>query len=212
MSLKILSQQILASWHSQPFKNCHFHFITVKFLFPIYWFVSHISHPAFISDLEVLGCQVQSFWLLWIFLNSLLHFLTCYTVIVPSPYISVSWQWILMGENISFMQTKSYYELLHRTKLPVSLPVHINFSSESYLTVVPSVVCYHYYKCYFLPKYKMLITKVTGWGTILIEHAWCYWLFLWNCYAWFSTSFSFLFCVLSCQESTLFNSQYSWDR
>jgi hypothetical protein len=49
---------------------------------------------------------------------------------------------ILMGEYVSPIQTKSYYELLHRTKFPMSLPVHINFSSKSNLTVVPSVVWY----------------------------------------------------------------------
>jgi len=85
-----------------------------------------------------------------------------------------------MGENVLPIQTKFYCELLHRTKFPMSLPVHINFSSESNLAIVPSIVCHPYYKCYFLPKNKMLTTKVTGWGIILIEHAWCYCLFSWN--------------------------------
>jgi hypothetical protein len=103
-----------------------------------------------------------------IFLNSLLHLLTCCTVIMPSPCISISWQWILMGENVLPIQTKFYYELLHRTKFPMLLPVHINISSESNLTVVPSIVCHPYCKCYFLPKNKMFTAGHHTYWTCLV--------------------------------------------
>jgi hypothetical protein len=72
------------------------------------------------------------------------------------PHNAITLQPCLLAvKNVLPIQTKFYYELLHRTKFPMSLPVHINFSSESNLTVVPSVVCHPYYKCYFLPKNKI---------------------------------------------------------
>jgi hypothetical protein len=51
-----------------------------------------------------------------------------------------------------------HYRLLHWTKFPVLLPLHINLSSEWHLTDFParSVACYPYYKSCFLPKCSIL--------------------------------------------------------
>jgi hypothetical protein len=101
-------------------------------------------------------------------------------------------------------------QILLWTSAQDSFQCHFQCTSTSLLNRI-SLLCHLYVtllKCYCLFNNKILITKVTDWGTILIEHAWCFWLFVWNCYKGFSISFSFLACVTLFQESTLSNSKY----
>jgi hypothetical protein len=89
------------------------------------------------------------------------HFLTLCTIL---------WHGILLvcchltplSINDEFQQRTSFthktdlhYKLLCRTKLQVSVPLHINLSSEQYLTLVVPLACY-LYRCCLLLKSKML--------------------------------------------------------
>jgi hypothetical protein len=47
----------------------------------------------------------------WCSSNSLRHFLKCSTPITPSPYTSIKWRCMSMGECVSSIETESHFEL-----------------------------------------------------------------------------------------------------
>jgi len=118
--------------------------------------INSSTRAALTSVLDVLGRQLQSSssWMsVFLFSNSLHHFLTHCVLMASSPYTSVNWR---CGEADCIHKTESHYEILRRIMLLMSLLFHISLPHEYYLALASSVACHHDYKCYFLPKNKML--------------------------------------------------------
>ena len=126
--------------------------------------------PTSVPDMVDQPVQSSSWKAFWPLLNSLHLFMTCCSLIIPSPTTSVNWQWILMGTV--HLGHKKKKELL-RTKLTMSLPLHNNLSPEQHLicllTPTPSLACHPFYKFYPLPKSKIysINTNLTYWAYLV---------------------------------------------
>lgn len=172
MSLRIPSQQRLVSQHSQTaiFTSLlqSFYFQCIDLVAPnhiVYSCCIHISSwSAGMTNLIIL--------VVLIFLNSLLHFLTCCTIMMSSPYISIIWQEFWWGNMFHPYKPN----LIMNFCTGPSFQCHCQCTSTSLLNRI-SLLCHLLYGTlllgYFLLN-KILITKVTGWSTILIEHVWCF--------------------------------------
>ena len=122
--------------HFQLFLKSHVHFcmtvVLVIFQVLFHWPKrSSSTCPAFTSFL-VLGHLVQySSWIsIWPCSDCLHHFLTCCTLIMLSPTVPL-YHLILNfdgGKHVLCIKSESHCVLLHWTKFPVLVPLHICLS------------------------------------------------------------------------------------
>jgi hypothetical protein len=104
------------------------------------------------------------------FTNSHLHFLT--TVLISPPYLlPVN---LDGGKHVSPTNTEPHQELLCGTKLPISFPLHINFSQEQdliywlfrhLLHVTPNTSAASYRKVKCLKNTTLWAQELTTWRT-----------------------------------------------
>lgn len=103
---------------------------------------STLAAVMWISD--VLGQPSLSSWMsVWPFLNTLHHFLTCCTPVIPSPYTSMNCREFQCGERVPTIKAESHHELWV-TKFTMSLPLHIKLPSTWHVTVSCAI-------CFTLP-------------------------------------------------------------
>ena len=96
---------------------------------------SSSTRAAFRFAHDVLGWPVSSSWMLiQPLFNPLHHFLICCTLIMLSPYTSVSWQWISLQETCFTHKIKTHYWLFRGDRFPLLFPLYINLSNEQHLT------------------------------------------------------------------------------
>ena len=90
---------------------------------------------AFTFAYSVLGWPMWSSWMLiQPLFNPLHHFLICCTLVMPSPYASVSWQRISLQETCFTHKIKTHYILFRGARFLVLFPLYINLSNEQHLT------------------------------------------------------------------------------
>ena len=93
--------------------------------------------------------NTSSSWMsVWPFLNTLHHFLTCCTPIIPSPYTLINCHEFQCRKHVPPIQAESHYELWG-TKFTMSLPLHIKLPPAWHVTVSCAI-------CFTLPLLYML--------------------------------------------------------
>jgi hypothetical protein len=147
--------------------------------------ISFSSRVAFTSIREVLGRPVRSStWMpVQPFSNSLHHFPSRYTHLIPPPYdTSTNWRWISILEKLFSLKYHIALQTSSRDRVcyvaAIALQVTPSVASDG-LTLESSVACYLYYKCYLLPKNKILgwnnsyrLGYLYYWTSSIIRSAW----------------------------------------
>jgi len=96
---------------------------------------------AFAFAHKVLGWPAWSSWMLiQLLFNPLRHFLICCTLVMPSPYTSVSWQWISLQETCFTHKIKTHCKLFHGARFPVLFPLYINFNPLHHFLICCTLV------------------------------------------------------------------------
>jgi hypothetical protein len=113
------------------------------------------------------GCLFDCF-------RTLYHFLTCYTLITPSPYTSINWSYMSMGENVSPIKTE--LKNFAGTKLMCNVIIAHQLVSRISSDWLILRHLLHVTRSTSVAYYWEIIVffniKVTGWGTLLSDLEW----------------------------------------
>lgn len=138
----------------QPLMNSQFYLLSWNW-HPHKWliiFQNQVSHTCCSHvDLSCAGptdTSSSSWMSIWPFLNTLHHFLTCCTPIIPPSYISINFHEFQCRKHVPSIQAESHHELWG-TEFTMSLPQHIKLPPAQYVTVSCAI-------CFTLPVPYML--------------------------------------------------------